>query len=101
MRNFSDLLHRANLNCMEMFLMNGSECCDAPSGGTYAERLKEADKKALAFFQERYSDISEFDEITEYFYAQIASYEDVFFEIGLLVGAKIGFQAREKMEELS
>ena len=44
--------------------------------------------------------MDDFDRIYGYFDDQVTEYEEVFFEIGIIVGAKIGFQFREKMEEL-
>ncbi len=35
-----------------------------------------------------------------YFDEQVCECEEVFFEIGIIVGAKIGFEIRKKMEEL-
>ncbi len=98
--NFSELLQRANLNCIEDFLINGSESFDKPSEKTYSERLAEAQKKVTAFFQARYTDIHEYDEIAGYFHEQARVFQDVYFEIGLILGAKIAFQLCERMEEL-
>ena len=99
--DFSNLLRRTNLNSIQDYLMYGGESLEKPSDKTYSERLKEADKKASAFFHSRYTENDEFDEIYGYYNAQIAVYENVYFEIGLIMGAKIAFQVRGKMEELS
>ena len=48
----------------------------------------------------RYTDLKELDEITGYYDEQVGVYQDVYFEIGLILGAKIAFQIRAKMEEL-
>ena len=98
--DFSNLLHRANLNSIESYLIHGGENFDEPSNKTYSERLKEAQKKTIAFFDARYSDIQEYDEISGYFHEQVAVFRDVYFEIGIITGAKITFQIREKMNEL-
>lgn len=99
--DFSDLLQRTNLNSIESFLMYGGESFIKPPNKTYSERLADAKKKAKAFFETRYTDIDEYDEIAGYFNEQAAVFEEVYFEIGLLTGAKIAYQIREKMEELS
>lgn len=99
--DFGDLLERANLNSIESYLLYGGESTDKPSEKTYSERLAEAKKKAAAFFQSRYSDIQEYDEITGYFNEQVAVFQDVYLEIGLILGAKIAFQIRERMEEIT
>jgi len=97
--DFKDLLQRANLNCIENYLLYGEPTFEKQSEKSYSERLKEARKKASAFFKARYSDIDEYDEISGYFYEQVEVYQDVYFEIGLIVGAKIAFQLRGKIEE--
>ncbi len=99
--DFSNLLRRTNLNAIETFLMSGGDSFEDPPSKTYSERIEDADKKAKAFFESRYTDIGELDEIAGYYYEQTAVYEDVYFEIGLLIGAKIAYQIRGKMEELS
>ncbi len=98
--DLGDLLRRANLNCIEDFLISGGESFERPSEKTYSERLAEAAKKATAFFDARYSDIREYDEISGHFNEQAGVFQDVYFEIGLIVGAKIAFQICGRMGEL-
>lgn len=98
--DFHGLLQRANLNAIQAFLIYGGDFHEEPSGKTYAERLKDADKNALEFFESRYTDIKEYDEITGCYYEQIAAYEEVYFEIGMILGAKIGMQLSERINEL-
>lgn len=98
---FNNILNRANLNSLEEFLFHGGECFAEPSEKTYAERLKEADSKVSAFFGEQYSDINEYDEISGYYHRQTNVYREVYFEIGLITGAKIAFQFAKRTEELS
>lgn len=97
---FSDILHRANLNSIEDYLIDGSESLLEPSTKKYSERLSEVQKKITAFFQARYSDVNEYDEISGYFNEQTEVFRAVYLEIGLILGAKIAFQIRERMEEL-
>lgn len=98
---FDDLLRRADLNNLEEFIIHGGESFVKPSTKTYSQRLKEADSKVEAFFEERFSDIKELDEIVGYYYKQAIVYRDVYFEMGLITGAKIAFQIHKRMEELS
>jgi hypothetical protein len=98
--DFSDLLQRANLNSMEEYLFHGGESVEEPTRKTYSERLAEARKKATAFFQARFPDIEDYDEITGYFHKQAGVFQHVYFEIGLILGAKIAFQICERMGEL-
>ena len=90
--DISDLLRRANLNCIEEYLFHGGESFEKPSEKTYSERLADAREKAMDFFQARYSNTQEYDEIAGYFYEQAEVFQDVYFEIGLILGAKIAFQ---------
>ena len=99
--DFRELLQRANLNCIEDFLMHGGESFEKPSEKTYSEGLEEAQKKVMTFFQARYSNMQEYDEITGYFHEQAAVFQDVYFEIGLILGAKIAFQICERMGEIT
>lgn len=98
---FDDLFRRADLNNLEEFLIHGGEGFEEPSTKTYSQRLKEADSKVEAFFEARFSDIKEIDEIVGYYYKQAIVYRDVYFEMGLITGAKIAFQIHKRMEELS
>lgn len=99
--DFSDLLRRADLNSIEEYLMHGGESIIKSPDATYAERLKEAQEKAAAFFEARYPDMDEYDEIFGYYNEQVSVYQDIYFEIGLILGAKIAFQLHKKLEELS
>lgn len=98
--DFKDLLKRANLSGIENYLMYGGESYETPSDKTYSERLADAHKKAKAFFESRFTDVHEYDEIAGIYNGEVAVVQDVYFEIGLLIGAKIAFQIRGKMEEL-
>ena len=98
---FENYLQRAELISLQNFLKHGGETFIPTSDKKYSERITEARRKAKNFFEERFTDINEFDRIYGCFDEQVSEYyEDVFFEIGIIVGAKIGFQFREKMEEL-
>ena len=100
--DFSEVLKRADLDHLEEFLMHGGEWVKEPSASpqTYANRLRTAQENVSAFFASRYTDLKELDEITGYYDEQVGVYQDVYFEIGLILGAKIAFQIRAKMEEL-
>lgn len=98
---FEDYLQRAELISLQNFLRHGGETCEKTSQKTYSQQLQEARSKANTFFQQNFPDIEEQDRISEYFYEQVSVYEEVFFEIGLIVGAKIGFQLKGKFEELT
>lgn len=98
--NFENLLQRANLNSIESFLLYGIESYTDFNEKTYSERLNEARKNATEFFQSKYTDIDEYDKITGYFDEQVSVFEDVYFELGLITGSKIGFQISERLKNL-
>ncbi len=99
---FDGLLRRANLNSLETFLIHGGENFKEPDIKTYSERLEIANKKLSAFLSSvcDSTNIEEYDKISGDIYEQISVHEDVYFEMGLIMGAKIAFQVRGKMEEL-
>ena len=99
--DFNHSYRRADLNSIEAFLMHGGESFERPSDKSYAQRLREARKNATAFFEARFTNIDEFDEIAGYFNEQVSVFEDVYLEIGLLLGARIAFQICGKIAELS
>lgn len=98
--DFSGLLHRTNLNVLEAFITNELESNDAPSEQGYRERLMEADNKAANFLKARFPVLKEYDQIMAYYYNQTEVIQEVYFEIGLIVGGKIAFEISKKMEEL-
>ena len=57
-------------------------------------------QEAKEFFDEKFPELDEHDEIVEYFYDLVSVYEEVFFEIGSIIGAKIGMQLQKRIQEL-
>lgn len=97
---FRDLLKRANVSSLEFFLLHGVEGHERPPEQTYSERLDAAEEKITSFLRPLCKKRREFDEITGYLCNQMDVYQDVYFEIGLIAGAKLAFQLRGGMEEL-
>ena len=98
--SFERLLTRANLKTIQAYLRYEVVDWSEDSKQTYEERLKAANQKATEFFEEHYTDLDEYDKIAGYFGEITEVYEDVFFEIGMIVGAKLAFELRGKMKEL-
>ncbi|MBQ1947995.1 MAG: hypothetical protein II359_05235 [Clostridia bacterium] len=94
---FGEIWRRAELNSIETFLKYGGEDLGPWVKETYAQRLKTADKNILDFLKEN-TDLT--DECMGFLYEQISIYEDVYFEIGLLLGGKLAFCIGEKIKEL-
>lgn len=97
---FNEYLQRAELISLQNFLKHGGETYIQSSEKTYSEQISDAREKAKNFLQKRFPDIDDYDEIYGYFDEQVSVYEEVYFEVGLIVGAKIGFQLHKKFNEL-
>ena len=98
--DFKDLLRRANLKTIEDFLIYDIDSFETSPKKSYSRRLEEAKQNAINFFNARYKDIKEFDEIVGYFNEQTYVFQEVYFEIGLITGAKIAYQICERIKEL-
>ena len=98
--DFTNLLIRANLSNLEDFLLEGGEYLIEKNHKPYSEMLEEAERDARDFFQVRFPDTDDYDEISGYYNRQTEVYKEAFFEIGLLLGAKIGYQIHSRMSEL-
>ena len=99
--DFKDLLRRTNLHSLESFLLNGTENLEQPCDTPYAERLTEAERTAKAFFDARFADSDDYDEIAGYVTELIEVFQAVYFEIGLLLGGRIAYQIAERLAEFS
>ena len=99
--NFNDYLQRAELISLQSFLKHGGETFIKSSEKSYSEQLAEARKNAKEFFGKKFPNKDEYDEVYGYFDEQASVYEEVFFEIGIIIGAKIGIQLKNRLEELS
>jgi hypothetical protein len=97
---FKELLHRTNLDVIESFILTGDTKIQREVQHSYSERIKEASKKATAFFEAQYTDIQEYDRIVGFFFEQTAVYQEVYFELGLIAGSKMAFDLRGKIEDL-
>ena len=97
---FKNYLERANLSVLQEFIKFGCEGRAENISETYKSRIKNARKNALRFFEEKFKSIDEFDYVLNCFETQIEVYKDVYFEIGMLLGAKLGYEICEKMEQL-
>lgn len=98
--NIKSMLERADMNTIQTFLQCGCDGALETTVKTYEERIKDARTIAMNFFESRFTDIDELDEVTRDFDIQSEVYKDVYFEIGLIMGAKIGYEIHSKAEEL-
>ena len=95
-----DMFYRANLSSLAKFLIQGDESNEEAPYRRYSERLMEADHRAAEFLRDRFPVLKEYDEIMAYYYDQTEVIQDVYFEIGLILGAKIALEISKRMEEL-
>ena len=98
--DFKNLLKRADLYSIQTFLKYGVESYVKPDTLSYSQRLRDANKNMTDFFKNKFPDSEELDKILTFFDEQTSIYEEVYFEIGLLSGMKIGFEINEKIESL-
>ena len=98
---FENLLNRANLNNLEIFLWSGSVCENAQPEGSYKERIRAAEQKMERFLKTHFPDKMEFEAANDIWSEVNGVYMDIYFEVGLLLGAKIALQINSRLEELS
>ena len=98
--NIKEIWDRAQLNSLENFILYEADGYKESAKKGYTQRLDEADANMNRFFEEHIKDPKEREELIEYYYQQAEEYMEVYFEIGLLLGAKIGRQTSMKLEEL-
>ncbi len=97
---FSKLLQRANLNVLEAYIVRELESWEDPPYKPYSERLAEAGRDADTFLKARFPELKDYNEITSFYDRQVSVNQDVYFEIGLIVGGKMAFEISRRMEEL-
>lgn len=98
--NFREMMDRADIANIQSFLTYGFEGYKDKTEKTYIHRIEEAQSQISDFLKNCFDDISKRDEITELILSMTEVYEDVYFEAGLLLGAKLGYEMREKLEEI-
>ena len=98
--NIEELLKRADLTMLQQFIRYGSEWLAETSKDRYVNQIRESEIRISKFFDECFSDFIERENAIELFDREAATYKDVYFEIGLLVGAKIGYEIHKRMNEI-
>lgn len=98
--NLKEIWNRAQLNRLESFILYEADEYKESAKKGYAQRLDEADANMNRFFEEHIKDGKEREELIEYYYQQAEEYMEVYFEIGLLFGAKLEHQISLRMEEM-
>lgn len=96
---FDKIMQRADLSSIRAFLKTGAEDLNEKTELTYSEQIKEAMRNIEKMLKEKYPTFEEYDKAESYLNEQIFTLENVYFELGLLAGAKMGFQISKKIEE--
>lgn len=98
---FKDLLKRAELKSIKDFIVWGEEIYGESEKKTYDERIKDAERRIGELFEEYFPDNETNDKVFSLYYKQMSVYQDVYFELGMLAGASLALQIKEKMREIS
>lgn len=98
--NIESLLKRSDLTMMGLFLRHGSEWLVETSKDKYTNRLRESEIRIQDFFDKCFPDFDKNEEAVQLFDREASTYKDVYFEIGLLVGAKIEYEIHRRMNEI-
>ena len=99
--NFNNFSKRMNINAIREFLMFGDGNVTENEPKNYQERLSAANDEIDALFEELVSDEEKRETFLNHIFVSISKIEDVYFEMGLLSGAKISAQMQEKLTEMN
>ncbi|MCD1259170.1 hypothetical protein B5M42_010000 [Paenibacillus athensensis] len=91
MSHISEIFDRAHIQCIREFLLRGVKNTDINSMD-YKERLADAHKAAIELIEEKFPDMTEFEEVTTRIYDYAGACEDVYMEIGLQCGFMLAMQ---------
>ncbi len=90
------MLDRANLNVIEEFILTGFTSNMKPSEKKYSERLMDVENKISEYMNMHEKMVPECAELWKCFSEQ----SEVYFELGIIIGAKIAFQLQKRIEEI-
>ncbi len=97
---WKELMRRAKLNSIEEYLMCGGDCVGEYSKEPYDKQLNDVYHKFSIYLSSHFSDPQAKEEFSEYFYELADTYRIIYFEMGMIAGAKIGYQLKERLEQL-
>ena len=97
--SFSNLLHRANLNAIDQFIMTGAEQLNDFSDKTYLQRIHDECHILSEYLKKNFPENHE--EILNNIFKYIDVTEEIYFEMGLIAGAKLAFQIDKRLADLS
>lgn len=95
-----DFLERANCDAIETFIMTGGESVHTAEPIPLEERLREAEKEITKILFLKCETEQEREEVLDAVCGFFSSIESIYFEAGMLAGAKLAFEIGEKMRNL-
>ncbi len=98
--DIEEMINRTNLAQIQCFLQYGTDWLKDTSKDTYSERIRASEQRSVEFFETYFPDMEKCEKVTALFDKEIGVYKDVYFEIGLILGAKLGFELHGKAKEL-
>lgn len=84
---FEDMMSRADISSIGEYILSGGENLQTEEEKSFEERIRSADKEMRRFAESKL-DSKLADEICD----EVGMYSNVYFEVGLLVGAKTALQ---------
>ncbi len=97
---FKDIMKRAEFTAIGSYLRSGDNILFEPDHKSYEEQIISAEAQISSLLSEWFPDRKEHDLIYDRIFHLTGTYIDVFFELGVLSGAKIGYQLKSKLDEL-
>lgn len=91
MNQIDKLLNRASLHQIREFLISGLEEVEK-NYEPYPERLKQSSDPVFRRLKQVYSDSAELDVATEEFLLTLNTYQDIYLEMGMKIGARLFFE---------
>ena len=98
---FQDFLNRSSCRALENFILNGGEWKDTSLDLPLDTRLKNAEEALHRFFRLQCKSDAEMEHILDAICEPISDLETAYFEAGILAGAKLAFEIRGKMDEIT
>jgi len=87
--NFREMAERTDISNIHSFITYGEEGFKDIPEKNYAERIAEAQLNISNYLKEQLESQEQLDEMLERIFTMTEVYEDVYFEAGMLLGAKL------------
>lgn len=91
MDNLEKIFERASIQQIRSFILSGDRALELETG-TQQERADRACRYASAFFERKFPDMKEFDEIFQEVVNYVCVVENAYMEVGMQVGMLLASQ---------